>query len=65
MGEWTYSSTASLPGRFTPRERTPPTHWIGSWVGLRAGLDEVSLSLSGIETQPSSAKDQIFEIFFV
>jgi hypothetical protein len=24
---------------FTPRERTPGTHWIGGWVGLRAGLD--------------------------
>jgi hypothetical protein len=25
--------------RFTPGERTPGTHWIGGWVGLRAGLD--------------------------
>jgi hypothetical protein len=25
--------------RFTPRERTPGTHWIGVWVGPRAGLD--------------------------
>jgi hypothetical protein len=24
-GEW----SASRPGRFTPRERTPRTHWIG------------------------------------
>jgi hypothetical protein len=24
---------------FTPGERTPGTHWIGGWVGLRAGLD--------------------------
>jgi hypothetical protein len=24
---------------FTPRERAPGTHWIGSWVGPRAGLD--------------------------
>jgi hypothetical protein len=24
-GEW----TASRPGRFTPRERAPGTHWIG------------------------------------
>jgi hypothetical protein len=22
-----------------PRERTTGTHWIGGWVGLRAGLD--------------------------
>jgi hypothetical protein len=25
--------------RFTPGERTPGTHWIGGWMGLRAGLD--------------------------
>jgi hypothetical protein len=31
-GEW----SASRPGRFTPRERDPVTHWIGGWVGRRA-----------------------------
>jgi hypothetical protein len=36
-GEW----SASRPGRFTPRERAPVTHWIGGWVGPRAGLDAV------------------------
>jgi hypothetical protein len=25
--------------RFTPRERTPGTHWTGGWVGPRAGMD--------------------------
>jgi hypothetical protein len=25
--------------RFTPKERTSGTHWIGGWVGLIAGLD--------------------------
>jgi hypothetical protein len=53
--EWRYSSThpltsaldggewlASRPGSFTPRERVPGTHWIGGWVGSRAGLDKVS-----------------------
>jgi hypothetical protein len=35
--EW----SASRPGRFTPKERTPATHWIGGWVGPRAGLDAV------------------------
>jgi hypothetical protein len=52
LGEWMYSSThyltsaldggewsASRPGRFTPRERAPGTHWIGDWVGPRASLD--------------------------
>jgi hypothetical protein len=54
LGEWKYSSTHSLtsaldgdewsashPGRFTPRERAPGTHWIGGWVGPRAVLDAV------------------------
>jgi hypothetical protein len=36
-GEW----SASRPGRFTPEERTPGTHWIGGWVGPRVGLDAV------------------------
>jgi hypothetical protein len=52
--EWWYSSTHSLtsaldrgewpasrPGRFTPREGAPDTHWIGGWVGPRAVLDVV------------------------
>jgi hypothetical protein len=34
-GEW----SASHPGRFTPRERVPGTHWIGGWVGPTAVLD--------------------------
>jgi hypothetical protein len=54
LGEWRYSPTHSLTsaldggewsvsrsGRFTPRERTPDTHWIGGWVGPRAVLDTV------------------------
>jgi hypothetical protein len=36
-GEW----SASRPGRFTPREEDPVTHWIGGWVGPRAVLDAV------------------------
>jgi hypothetical protein len=35
-GEW----SASRPCRFTPRERAPPTHWIGGWVGPRAEKQE-------------------------
>jgi hypothetical protein len=27
------------PGRFTPWENVPRTHWIGDWVSPRAGLD--------------------------
>jgi hypothetical protein len=33
--------SASCPGRFTPREEAPGSHWIGGWVGPRAGLDAV------------------------
>jgi hypothetical protein len=36
-GDW----SASRPGRFTPGEQTPDTHWIGCWVDPRAGLDNV------------------------
>jgi hypothetical protein len=36
-GEW----SASRPGRFTPGERASGTHWIGVWVGSRAGLDNM------------------------
>jgi hypothetical protein len=53
MGEWTFSSTIfdlatrwRLMVRFKPvavyrKERDPGTHWIGGWVGPRAGLDAV------------------------
>jgi hypothetical protein len=36
---WGWS--VSRPGRFTPRERDPGTHWVGGWVGPRAVLDTV------------------------
>jgi hypothetical protein len=32
---------ASRPGRFTLGENYPVTHWLGGWVGLIAGLDDV------------------------
>jgi hypothetical protein len=53
-GEWSASRTC----RFTPGERAPGTHWIGGWVGPRAGLDvEKILDLTGTQTptpRPSS-----------
>jgi len=50
-----HERSTSRPGRFTPGKEPPDTHWIGSWVGRRAGLDAVakrkkSLFLSGIDT---------------
>jgi hypothetical protein len=53
-GEW----SASRPCRFTPGERAPSTHWIGGWVGPRAGMDDLEkskfLTLSGLELRPLS-----------
>jgi hypothetical protein len=31
----------SRPDSFIPREKDSGTHWMGSWVGRRAGLDTV------------------------
>jgi hypothetical protein len=55
LGEWRYSFihslssaldggewSASRPGRFTPSERAPGTHWIGGWMGPRAVLYAVA-----------------------
>jgi hypothetical protein len=51
-GEW----SPPRPCRFTPGERAPGTHWIGDWVGPRAGLDDVEkrkfLTLQGLELRP-------------
>jgi hypothetical protein len=45
-GEW----SASRPSRFTPGIRAPGTHWIGDWVGPRAGLDDVEKILDATYT---------------
>jgi hypothetical protein len=46
---------ASRPDRFTPKERTPGTHWIAGWMVPRTGLDAVEkkkfLTLPGVELQ--------------
>jgi hypothetical protein len=46
----------SRPGRFTPGERAPGIHWIGGWVDLRAGLDDLKkrklFTLLGLELRP-------------
>jgi hypothetical protein len=50
--EW----SASRPGRFTPGERAPGTHWIGDWVDPRIGLDDMEkrkfLTPLGLKLQP-------------
>jgi hypothetical protein len=68
MGEWTHRSifflTSALAGgewsasrscRFTPGESATGTHWIGGWVGRRAGMDvekRTFLTLPGHELRP-------------
>jgi hypothetical protein len=51
-GEW----STSRPSHFTPGERAPGIHWIGGWVDLRAGLDDLEkrkfLTLPGLELRP-------------
>jgi hypothetical protein len=43
---------ASRPGRFTPKERAPGTHWIGDWVDPRTGVDvEKILDPTGTRNQ--------------
>jgi hypothetical protein len=47
---WVVSFT---PQSLCPEERAPGTHWIGGWVDLRVGLDDVEkrkfLTLPGLE----------------
>jgi hypothetical protein len=65
-GEW----SASLSSRFTPGEIAHDTHWIGGWVGPRAGLDDVEerkfLTLSGLDLRPfcRPARSQLLLIMF-
>jgi hypothetical protein len=47
-GEW----SASHPGHFIPRQRVPGIHWIGDWVGPRAGL-----GTGGKKKIPSPCRD--------
>jgi hypothetical protein len=58
--EW----SASRPRHINPGETAPGTHWIGGWVGPRAGLDDVEkrnfLILPELELRPlgRSARNQ-------
>jgi hypothetical protein len=76
--EWRYSSTHSLtstldggewsasrPGRFTPKERAPGTHWIGGWVGLRAGLDAVVKGKIPSPSRESNPRTPIIQTFII
>jgi hypothetical protein len=58
MGEWRYCSTVLDLGirQRSGQLHAPGTHWIGGWVGPRAGLDDTenrtSLNLSEFELWP-------------
>jgi hypothetical protein len=49
--------SSQRPGRFTPGEKAPGTHWIGGWVNPRANLDDVEkkkfLPLQELNSDPS------------
>jgi hypothetical protein len=58
------SGKLHAPLDLPPGKEPPDTQWIGGWVGLRAGLDDVEkrkfLTLSGLELRPlgRSARSQ-------
>jgi hypothetical protein len=58
--------STSRSGRLTPGGRAPGTHWIGDWVTLRIGLDDMGkrkfLPLPGLElrTHHSPASIQLY-----
>jgi hypothetical protein len=52
---WSCKWLVSLPGRFTPG-----THWIGGWVGPRAGMHAVEKILDPTVTQTSSLAKRWF-----
>jgi hypothetical protein len=60
LGEW----SASRPCLFNPWGKARGTHWMGGWVGLRAGLDDMEkrkfFTLTGLELRPlgRSARSQ-------
>jgi hypothetical protein len=56
-GKW----SALRPGRFTPKERAPGTHWIGGWVGPRAILHAVVKRKSPSPRQESNFRTPIVQ----
>jgi len=55
-GEW----SASRLGSFTPGVRAPGTHWLGNWVGPRAGLDAVEKKRTTGTLFPEAGKGSFF-----
>jgi hypothetical protein len=59
--------STSRTGRFTPGERAHGTHWIGGWVDLRAGLDDLEnrnfLTLPGLELRPLGCSARSWSLY--
>jgi hypothetical protein len=53
-GEW----SASHPGRVTPKEISPGTHYIGGWVGPGAGSDAVETANISCPCRESNSDGQ-------
>jgi hypothetical protein len=56
---------ASRPGRFTPWEIAPGTHWIWGWMGPIAGLDAVEyrkMSCPCRESNPGRPDSSLVDI---
>jgi hypothetical protein len=49
------SGQPHAPATLYPGERTPGTHWIGGWVGPRAGLDT---GTQGLEEKSAPVGDR-------
>jgi hypothetical protein len=56
-GEW----SASRPGRFTPRETAPGTHWIGGWMDPKASVDAVVKRKIPSPRRESNPRTPIFQ----
>jgi hypothetical protein len=54
-------------GCFTREERAPGNHWVGGWVELRPGLDDVEkrkfLTLPGLELRPLGYRARIQSLY--
>jgi hypothetical protein len=64
-GEW----SASRSGHFIPEKIAPNAHWIGGYMGPRAGLDAVEerkiLPLPEFEARPSSPWPVVLPLAFL
>jgi len=58
-GEW----SASRPDRFTSRERDPDAHWLGGWMGPRAGMEAVVRTRTPDHPARKGKSDRLFVLY--